>query len=157
MLSSVLGGFLGDWFERRFQARGRVILMQLYLAAFSAASFLVFQLDWGRGPIPFMMLFGFGLIGSIGFSGVVLPMVSHVVPSVSRATAFALLFSLIQGMFAGVLSLAAGRLADQIGLQSLMLWMVTVPYAINAVYWTSLLRAYPRDRAACETSVEFST
>jgi MFS family permease len=157
MLSSVLGGFLGDWFERRFQARGRVILMQLYLAVFSAASFLVFQFDWGRGPLPFVMLFGFGLIGSIGFSGVVLPMVSHVVPRVSRATAFALLFSLLQGMFAGVLSLAAGRLADQIGLQSLMLWMVTVPYAINAVYWTSFLRAYPGDRAACETSEELST
>ena len=152
MLSSVLGGFLGDWFERRFQARGRVILMQLYLAVFSVGSFLVFQVDWGHGPLPFVMLFSFGLIGSIGFSGVVLPMVSHVVPGVARATAFAMLFSFLQGMFAGVLSLAAGRLADQIGLQSLMLWMVTVPYAINAFYWTAFLRAYPRDRAAREAS-----
>jgi MFS family permease len=152
MLSSVLGGFLGDWFERRFQARGRVILMQLYLAAFSFFSFLVFQLDWGHGPLTFVMLFTFGLIGSIGFSGVVLPMVSHVVPRVARATAFALLFSFLQGMFAGLLSLATGRLADQIGLQKLMLLMVTVPYAINAVYWTGLLRAYPRDRAAREAA-----
>jgi len=63
-----------------------------------------------------------------------------------------MLFSFLQGMFAGVLSLAAGRLADQIGLQSLMLWMVTVPYAINAFYWTAFLRAYPRDRSAREAS-----
>lgn len=151
MLSSLLGGFLGDWFERRFGARGRIILMQLYLAAFSVASLMVFQFDWGRGPFPFVILFLFGLIGSIGFSGVVLPVVSHVVPAVARATAFAMLFSFLQGMFAGLLSLAAGRLADHIGLQSLMLWMVTVPYAINAVYWTSLLRTYPRDRAALES------
>jgi MFS family permease len=150
MISSVLGGFLGDWFERRFEARGRVILMQLYLATFAVGSFLAFQLDWGRGALPFVMLFSFGLVGSIGFSGVVLPMVSHVVPGVSRATAFAMLFSLLQGMFAGLLSLAAGWLADRIGLQKLMLWMVTVPYAINAVYWTAFLRAYPRDRAARE-------
>ncbi|MBC8010816.1 MAG: hypothetical protein H7067_12060 [Burkholderiales bacterium] len=79
-----------------------------------------------------------------------LPMVSHVVPSVSRATAFALLFSFLQGIFSGLLSLAAGWIADRIGLQTLMLWVVTVPYAINAVYWTTLLRAYPRDRAARE-------
>lgn len=150
MLSSLLGGFLGDWFERRFGARGRIILMQIYLAAFSAASLMVFQIDWGHGLLPFIILFLFGLLGSIGFSGVVLPVVSHVVPAVARATAFALLFSFLQGMFAGLLSLAAGWLADHIGLQSLMLWVVTVPYAINAVYWTPFLRTYPRDRAALE-------
>ncbi|MCU0793343.1 MAG: MFS transporter [Opitutaceae bacterium] len=151
MVSSVLGGFLGDWFERRFGARGRVILMQIYLAAFSIASLLVFQVDWGRGPLAFVVLLCFGLIGSVGFSGVVLPMVSHVVPGVARATAFALLFSLLQGMFAGILSLSAGALADRIGLQGLMLWVVTVPYAINAVYWTLLHRSYPEDRARRET------
>jgi MFS family permease len=152
MLSSVLGGFLGDWFERRLQARGRVVLMQIYLAAFALGSFLTFQLDWGRGVMPFLVVFGFGLIGSVGFSGVVLPMVSHVVPGVARATAFALLFSLLQGMFAGVLSLAAGQLADRIGLQALMLWIVTVPYAINAVYWALLYRTYPADRALQEAN-----
>lgn len=150
MLSSVLGGFLGDWFERRFGARGRVILMQLYLAAFALGSFLTFQVDWGRGPMAFIVMLSFGLIGSIGFSGVVLPMVSHVVPGVSRATAFALLFSLLQGMFAGLLSLGAGTLADRVGLQSLMLWAVTVPYVINAIYWTVFHRCYPRDRARQE-------
>lgn len=150
MLSSVFGGFLGDWFERRLGPRGRVVLMQLYLAVFAACSALVFQVDLGHGPLAYLTLFGFGLIGSVGFSGVVLPMVSHVVPGVSRATAFALLFSLLQGMFAGVLSLVAGRFADLVGLRSLMLWIVTVPYAINAVYWTLFHRTYPADRARRE-------
>lgn len=152
MLSSVFGGFLGDWFERRLGPRGRVVLMQLYLAAFAAFSGLVFQVDLGRGPFAFVVLFCFGLIGSVGFSGVVLPMVSHIVPGVSRATAFALLFSLLQGMFAGVLSLAAGTLADRFGLQALMLWVVTLPYAINAVYWTLFHRVYPADRARHEAA-----
>ncbi len=152
MLSSVLGGFLGDWFERRLGPKGRVVLMQIYLAAFAAGSFLVFQVDWGRGPAAYLVLLGFGLIGSVGFSGVVLPMVSHVVPGVSRSTAFALLFSLLQGMFAGILSLAAGRIADGIGLQGLMLWVVTVPYAVNAAYWTLFHRAYPADRARQESA-----
>lgn len=148
MASSVLGGFLGDWFERRWGPRGRVALMQLYLAAFSLMSFLAFQIDWGQGAGPFIVMGLFGLIGSIGFSGVVLPMVSHIVPSASRATAFALLFSLLQGMFAGVLSLLSGKIAEGIGLQPLMLWLVTVPYAVNAVYWTLFHRTYPADRTA---------
>lgn len=150
MLSSLLGGFLGDWFERRFGPRGRTLLMQLYLAVFAAGSFLVFQIDWGKGPLAYAVIFLFGLTGSVGFSGVVLPMVSHIVPGVSRATAFALLFSLLQGMIAGILSIVAGKLADQIGLSSLMLWIVTVPYAINALYWTMLHRTYPVDRARQE-------
>ncbi len=150
MLSSVIGGFLGDWFERRFQVRGRVMLMQLYLVAFALASFLAFQVDWGRGPLAYVVLFGFGLIGSIGFSGVVLPIVSHVVPGVSRSTAFALLFSFLQGMFAGVLSLVSGGIADRIGLQNVMLWVVTVPYALNALYWTLFYRTYAKDRSRQE-------
>ena len=150
MVSSLLGGFLGDWFERRFGVRGRIALMQIYLVAFSAASFLVFQVDWGRGPLAFVVLLSFGLIGSIGFSGVAFPMVSHVVPGLSRATAFAILFSLLQGMFAGVLSLASGRVAELIGLKGLMFWVITVPYAVNAVYWTLFYRTYATDRARIE-------
>lgn len=150
MISSLLGGFLGDWFERRFGPRGRIALMQIYLVVFSAASYLVFQVDWGRGPLAFAVVLAFGLIGSIGFSGVAFPMISHVVPAFARATAFALLFSLLQGMFAGVLSLGAGRFAELVGLKGLMFWVVTVPYAINAVYWTLFYRTYGTDRAQIE-------
>lgn len=150
MISSLLGGFLGDWFERRFGPRGRIALMQIYLVAFSAASYLVFQVDWGKGPLAFAALLSFGLIGSIGFSGVAFPMVSHVVPGFARATAFAMLFSLLQGMFAGVLSLASGRVAELIGLKGLMFWVITVPYAINALYWSFFYRTYAVDRAKLE-------
>jgi hypothetical protein len=96
------------------------------------------------------VVLAFGLIGSIGFSGVAFPMISHVVPAFARATAFALLFSLLQGMFAGVLSLGAGRFAELVGLKGLMFWVVTVPYAINAVYWTLFYRTYGTDRARIE-------
>jgi hypothetical protein len=29
-----------------------------------------------------------------------------------------------------------------------MFWLITVPYAINAVYWFLFYRVYPRDAAA---------
>lgn len=79
-VSSFLGGFLGDRFDKRFGPNGRVMLMQAYLLAFAAMSYLALQIDWGHGILLYIVLFVFGLIGSIGFSGVVLPMVSAIVP-----------------------------------------------------------------------------
>ncbi len=133
-VSSMLGGFLGDLFDKRFGPRGRVMLMQLYLATFAVMSFVALQVDWGRGITLYVILFLFGLIGSIGFSGCVLPMVSAVVPPQLSATAFAVLFSLVQGLFSALLSLGLGYMAEVWGLPTVMFWMVTVPYAINALF-----------------------
>jgi MFS family permease len=110
-VSSMLGGFLGDWFDKRFGPRGRVMLMQLYLATFAVMSYLALQVDWGRGITLYIVLFLFGLIGSIGFSGCVLPMVSAVVPPQLSATAFAVLL-LVQGLFSALLSLGLGYMAQ---------------------------------------------
>ena len=144
-LSSFLGGLLGDWFDKRFGPRGRVTLMQLYLISFAVMSFVAMQIDWGHGFMIYPVLFLFGLIGSIGFSGVVLPMVSAVVPANLSATAFALLFSLVQGLISALMSLALGYLGKAFGLQNVMFWLVTVPYAVNAVYWFLFYRVYPKD------------
>jgi MFS family permease len=147
-LSSMLGGFLGDWFDTRFGPKGRVMLMQLYLLVFALFSFLALQIDWGRGVALYIVLFLFGLFGSIGFSGCVLPMVSAVVPPQLSATAFAVLFSLVQGLFSALLSLGLGYMAQAWGLPTVMFWMITVPYAVNAVFWFVFYRVYPRDVAA---------
>jgi MFS family permease len=147
-LSSLLGGLLGDWFDTRFGPNGRIMLMQLYLAAFAVMSFLAMQIDWGHGIALYIVLFLFGLIGSIGFSGVVLPMVSAVVPPQLSATAFALLFALIQGLISALMSLALGYAAQAWGLQNVMFWLITVPYAINTLYWFLFYRVYPKDVAA---------
>jgi MFS family permease len=147
-LSSFLGGMFGDWFDKRMGPNGRILLMQIYLLAFAVMSFLALQIDWGRGTMLYVILFLFGLIGSIGFSGVVLPMVSAVVPPEMSATAFALLFSLVQGLVSALLSLALGFLAQRFGLQTVMFWLVTVPYAANTLYWFLFYRFYPKDVAA---------
>lgn len=146
-VSSFLGGFLGDLFQKIFGSKGRVILMQIYLVTFAVFSYLALQIDWGHGMLLYVVLFLFGLIGSIGFSGCVLPMVSAVVAPELSATAFALLFSLVQGLISALMSLALGGLAKQYGLQPVMFWLVTVPYLINAVYWFLFYRFYPNDVA----------
>lgn len=147
-LSSFLGGYLGDRFDKRYGAKGRVMLMQLYLATFAVMSFVALQIDWGQGIAAYVIVFLFGLVGSIGFSGCVLPMVSAVVPPELSATAFALLFALIQGLISALLSLALGYLGQAFGLPTVMFWLITVPYAINAVYWFLFYGVYPQDVAA---------
>lgn len=146
-ISSFLGGMIGDIFQKKFGPNGRVALMQIYLLLYSAISYLFFQIDWGQGTALYLMSFAYGLIGSVGFSGAVLPMVSAITPARLAATAFALLFSLLQGFFSAVLALAMGGLAKSLGLQTMVLWMVTIPYAVNALYWFLFYPFFPRDVA----------
>jgi MFS family permease len=148
MVSGLCGGFLGDWFEQRFGFKGRVILMQGYLVSYAVTTALLFQIDWGQGVAIYVAVFVTGLFSSIGHPGAVLPVVGSVVPRKVVATAYALIFSFIQGLFAAVFSLAFGFLADSLGLQALMFWLISVPYAINAVLWTLMYRIYPKDATA---------
>jgi MFS family permease len=156
-ISSFLGGFLGDRFDKRFGPKGRVMLMQLYLITFAVMSFVALQVDWGQGMTIYVLMFLFGLIGSIGFSGCVLPMVAAVVPPELSATAFALLFSLVQGLISALMSLGLGYAAQAWGLPTVMFWLITVPYAINATYWFLFYRVYPRDVAAQQARVAATT
>ncbi|WP_433872640.1 MFS transporter [Saccharopolyspora sp. CA-218241] len=146
-LSSFLGGFLGDWFARRFGPKGRVLLMQLYLVAVAVMSTVALQIDWGKGVLAYAIVFLFGLIMSIGFSACVFPMVSTVAPRQLSATAFAVLFSLIQGGLAALMTLAMGFLGEVLGLTQVMFYFVTVPYLLNAVYWFVFYQTYPADAA----------
>lgn len=148
VISGFTGGLLGDWFERRFGYKGRVMMMQGYLVAYAVSTALLFQIDWGTGVAVYVAVFVTGLLSSLGHPGAVLPIVGSVVHKSVVATAYALIFSFVQGLFAALFSLAFGFLADSLGLQALMLWLISVPYAINAVLWTVMYRIYPKDAAA---------
>jgi MFS family permease len=154
MISSVLGGLLGDLFSRRFGLTGRITLMQLYLVTFAAAVFVATQIDFGSKPAYYVSTFVLGLVFSIGFSGCVLPMVSTVVPKQLAASSFALLFSFIQGALTAGISLIMGQLADVLGLQQTFLYLVVVPYLLNAVFWFVFYKTYPRDVARYGTPDE---
>ncbi|WP_394276013.1 MFS transporter [Luteococcus sp.] len=146
LCSAFIGGFLGDWFQRRFGDKGRIMFFQLYALAFAAMTFVAFQVSFPKGGY-YVVVFFLGLIFSLGFSGCVLPMVSSVAPKQLSATAFAVLFSLIQGAVTGILLQVSGRVADNIGLQDTFLYFVTLPYVANAVFWTIFYKIYPKDVA----------
>lgn len=146
-LGGLTGGALGDLFQKKFSDKGRVMFMQIYLASWAVMTFLFTQIDWGvQTPIAYVMAFLTGLVGSWGFSGAVLPMVGQIVEPQYAATTFALLFSFIQGAITAVYLLLIGPLSKALGgLDKVMLYMVSLPYAINAVFWTLFYFTYPKD------------
>ena len=161
-ISALVGGFLGDFFARKFGPKGRIILFQIYGVAFAAiiALTMYFAHWWdpdvtpGNGQVVtndpslmyYVMVFLMGLIFSIGFSGCVLPMISTVTPVQLSATAFAVLFSLIQGGINVVYNLVVGSVAQALGdLQLTILVGVSLPYALNSIYWFLFYKTYPKD------------
>ena len=145
-IGGLTGGSIGDWFQSKFGDKGRVMFMQFYLALWAVMTYLFIQIDWGMGVAVYVVAFLTGLVGSWGFSGAVLPMVGQIVEPQYAATTFALLFSFIQGAITAIYLLLIGPLTKALGsLQNVMFWMVSVPYAINAVFWTLFYFTYPKD------------
>jgi len=145
ILSSIVGGMVGDRFERISPKYGRVFLMQIYLLAFAVVSYLAFQIPWPTHAHYYLVFFAFGLVSSIGFSGAVLPMLSAVVPANLRSSAFGFLFSFLQGGITAIMSYVVGRLSDHLGLLQVLFWVGTAPYLFNFVFWFVFYRFYPRD------------
>jgi len=140
------GGALGDWFQKRFGDKGRIIFMQIYLFSWAIGTFLFTQVDWGKGIVVYIVAFLVGVIGSWGFSGAVLPMVGQIVEPQYAATTFALLFSFIQGAITAIYLLLIKPLATALGsLDKVFLYMLCIPYAVNGVFWFLFYLTYPKD------------
>jgi MFS family permease len=147
-LGGLTGGTLGDMFQKRFGDKGRVMFMQLYLLSWAALTYMYTQIDWGTGIAIYVVAFVVGLVGSWGFSGAVLPMVGQIVEPQYAATTFALLFSFIQGAITAIYLLLIKPLVGALGsLDKVMFWMVSVPYAVNFLFWFLFYLTYPKDVA----------
>lgn len=140
------GGALGDFFQKKFGDKGRIMFMQIYLASWAVGTYLFTQVDWGKGIVVYIVAFLVGVIGSWGFSGAVLPMVGQIVEPQYAATTFALLFSFIQGAITAIYLLLIKPLAASLGsLDKVFLYMLCIPYAVNAVFWFLFYLTYPKD------------
>jgi hypothetical protein len=75
-------------------------------------------------------------------------MVGSILEPQYAATGFALLFSFIQGLITAVYLLFVGPLSKALGsMTAALLWMVVVPYLVNAVWWFTFYFTYPKDVA----------
>lgn len=143
-VSSLVGGSLGDWSHKVASFRGRIVLMQVYLAAYALFTYLCLQIAWPHW-VYYPLFFVFGIIAGIGVPGAVMPLVSSVVLPETRSTAFGVLFSLVQGGALALLTWAFPWLSDRFGEPATFFWMTTVPYLANALLWFAFYPLVHRD------------
>lgn len=143
-ISSLVGGQLGDWAHKLGDLKGRVVLMQIYLAVYAVFTYLCLQIAWPSW-VYYPLFFTFGLIAGLGVPGAVMPLASSIVLPETRSTAFGFLFSLVQGAALALLSWAFPWVAERIGQAATFFWMTTVPYLANAMLWFAFYWTGPED------------
>ena len=144
-LSSVLGGYLGDWAEQKNPKYGRTIIGQLSVTFGIPLTIVLIRAtnDWSVAQLTaYCFLIGL-LIGWPG-KGAKEPMMAAVVPPELRATAFAMT-TFVESGFAAIVALIFGLIADKLDLQTALFWTVPVPWIICAILFSGFYFTYPED------------
>ena len=146
-ISNVLGGYLGDRAEMRSPKYGRAFVGQVSIIAGIPLTYILFTQTAGW-PLWAMVALSFctALLISWAGKGAKEPMMQGVTPPELRASAFSLV-TFVESGFVAVAALAAGWLADDIGLTEAMVWMVPVPWILCAAIYTGFYFTYPSDSA----------
>ncbi len=144
-ISNVLGGFLGDWADKKSPRYGRTIIGQISVVIgvpFTLFLFLKTE-NWNIVPLT-ILCFITALFISWPGKGSKEPMMSAVVPPELRSTAFAMT-TFIESGFAAVVALVFGLIADKIDLHTAMLWTIPFPWIICAILFSGFYLTYPKD------------
>ncbi len=146
-VSNVLGGFLGDWADKKSPKYGRAAVGQISIISGIPLTYILFTqtADWSYASIVTLSFITALLISWAG-KGAKEPMVQGVTPPELRASAFAFIVFIENG-FTAVAAYIAGSLADRIGLTQAMVWMIPFPWIFCAAFFTLFYWSYPRDSA----------
>jgi MFS family permease len=144
-VSNVVGGFLGDWADRKSPKYGRAAVGQISVISGIPLSYILFTQTaaWSYGAIVTLSFITALLISWAG-KGSKEPMIQGVTPPELRASAFAFI-TFIENGFTAVAAYIAGALADRIGLTPAMIWMIPVPWVLCAAFFSLFYWSYPRD------------
>lgn len=146
-ISNVIGGFLGDWADRKSPKYGRTIIGQISVVIGIPFTLFLFLRTESWDIVPLTILcFVTALFISWPGKGSKEPMMSAVVPPELRSTAFAMT-TFIESGFAAVVALIFGIIADRIDLQTAMLWTIPFPWIICAILFSGFYLTYPKDLA----------
>ncbi len=146
-ISNLMGGFIGDYAEKKSPRYGRTIIGQF--SVFCGVPLMYLLLT--RGPfIEFGQMFALALFTAlmIGWPGrgAKEPMMQAVVPPEIRSSAYSVV-SLIEGGLSAFASLICGALADKIGLTNALLWTIPFPWIFCGLFFSIFYFTYPKDAA----------
>lgn len=154
LVGTVGGGYLLPFVDRWWTDRGRVAFLQLAQVLFAVVAFFGTQFTYSGGIgvyCVFWALMGF----SQGLNPTVnRPVVTAVVLPELRGQAFAVWLSVFEVLAWAAFSLAAGQLAESIGIQQVFLWVMVILMLINAAVLGLLHRTYPQDARRVRDALE---
>ena len=144
---SILFGWLGDRLERRYPRRGRIMVIQVGLAA-TVPAMIGYLLSSGENLV-LLTIFGFvsGVSNMAASESTVWPVAQAILPPELRGSNRAIISMATGVAGAGLLSLS-GLVVDQAGIATALLLFVPLPLLLSAIAWIPMFRSYPIDRAA---------
>jgi len=145
VFGSLLGGYLGDWLDRRSPRYGRVLVGQLSLLSGVPFGYLILASNL-RGMAFFVLAFFAAVCVNWTAPGSLQPIIQSVVPPELRSSAYSSL-KLVEGGISAFAGLLAGSLADRLGLTTALLYTVPLPWLICGLIYSVLYFVYPRDAA----------
>ena len=147
VFSNIIGGFLGDWADKRSPKYGRTIIGQISIVSGIPLTYILFTQTetWPLWAIIVLCFFTALMISWPG-KGAKEPMMQGVTPPELRATAFSMT-TFIESGFAALVGVVAGSLGDKIGLTKAMVWTIPFPWIICALVFSLFYITYPKDSA----------
>ncbi|MEU2779256.1 MFS transporter [Streptomyces sp. NPDC007162] len=154
LAGTVGGGYLLALVDQRWPQRGRVAYLQLAQVLFAVVAFFGTQFHYSGGVgiyCVFWALMGFGQGVNPSANR---PLVTAVVLPELRGQAFAIWLSVFETVAWAIFALAAGQLAESLGLQAVFLWVMVVCMLLNAAVLGLLHTTYPRDARRVRYALE---
>lgn len=151
-VSTLIGGLLGDWAERRFSRYGRLFVVQGSRAMMALMGYFFFQQVSGSMATFFAVALFFGLFLDMAFSGAIAPMIAAVNLPEQRSTAYAI-NRLANGLVQAAVAALVGVASSQTTLTNLFFWAVTVSLILSVLSWFVFYPYYHRDRVALENQL----
>jgi MFS family permease len=152
-VSTLLGGLLGDWAEKKFPRYGRLIVVQVSRTMMALLGYVFFQQVSGGMATFFAFALIFGLFMDMAFPGGIAPMIAAVNVPEQRSTAYAI-NRLANGLVQAAVAAVVGIIGNQITLTDLFFWSVTVSLILSAISWFAFYPFYHRDRQALDDLLE---
>ena len=150
-ISNLLGGIIGDYAEKINPRYGRTIIGQFSVLSGVPLTYIMFT----RGStLPFAQMILLAMVTAllIGWPGrgAKEPMMQAVVLPEMRSSAYSIV-NFVEGGLSAFAGLIAGKIADQAGLTSAMVWTVPVPWIVCGLCFTLFYFTYPRDAERVRT------
>lgn len=152
-LSTLIGGLLGDWAERKNPRFGRLFVAQGSRAMMALLGYFFFQQVSGSMMNFFVFALLFGLFMDMAFPAAIAPMIAAINAPEQRSTAYAV-NRLANGLIQAAVAAIVGIVGNQITLTNLFFWAVTVSLTLSVIFWFAFYPFYHRDCMALNDLLE---